>query len=144
MALTVRRTAVGADTLERELATRVMFRVSGLYGLGRTSIEIPISEHESISSGQIVTTLDPESDPSASVGVADFDVGTLRMRNGIQLVFAGLHDVVKSAKVDRPLLNPPRGLIITDARINSDYSGWEAESCLDFLPGSLWSGAGGG
>jgi hypothetical protein len=144
MALAVRGNAVGADRLEHELATRVMFRVSGMYGLGRTPIEIPISEHEFIDSGQIVTTLDPESDPSASVGVADFEAGTVRMRNGIQLVFVGLHDVVKSAKVDRPLLNPPRGLIVTDARINPDYSGWEAESCLDFLPGSLWSGAGGG
>lgn len=144
MALAVRRTAVGTDSLESELATRVMFRVSGMYGLGRKSIEVPISEHESIDSGQIVMTLDPETDPSASVGVADFGAGTVRMRNGIQLVFTGLHEVVKSGKVDRPLLNPPRGLSVTDARINPDYSGWEAESCLDFLPGSLWSGAGGG
>jgi hypothetical protein len=89
-------------------------------------------------------TLDPEVDASAHAGVADFEQNTMRMRSGFQLMFSGLHELIADEKCDRSLLNPPRGLSITDARINPDYSGWEAQSCIDFLPGSMWSSAGGG
>jgi len=138
------RTEGGLQQHEEELATRVMFRVTGLYGLVRQSRPVPISQTDSIDSGPVLLTLDPEADASANVGVADFETGKMRMRYGVQLVFAGLHDLVREGKHDRALLNPPRGISITDARINPDYDGWEAQSCVDFLPGSMWSSAGGG
>jgi hypothetical protein len=121
-----------------------MIRVAGLYGLGRNEIKIPVSRTESVDSGPIVMTLDPESESSGNLGVLDFQEHSLRMRNGIQLVFGGLHDVVKGEEYDRALLNPPRGLAVTEATINPGYCGWEARTCVDFLPGSMWSGSGGG
>jgi hypothetical protein len=144
MAVDVRETKPGLLGHDDELASRVMFRISGLYGLIRETVSVPISPTESVDSGPTLMTLDPEADASANVGVADFEKNTLRMRNGVQLVFGGLHALVTSGAYDRALLNPPRGVSITDAKINPDYSGWEAQSCLDFLPGSMWSGAGGG
>lgn len=143
MALAPEKIAVG-ELGHDDVATRLMFRVSGLYGLGRSSFPVPISEHETVDSGQLLMTLDPEADASANVGVVDFAQGTMRMRNGVQVVFPGLHQVVKAGKIERSLLNPPRGIAITDARIPPDYAGWEAQSCLEFLPGSMWSGAAGG
>jgi hypothetical protein len=144
MAVDVRETGAGLLGHDEELATRVMFRISGLYGLIREHVSVPISPSESVDSGPTLITLDPEADASANVGVIDFGENTMRTRYGVQLVFGGLHKLVTSGGYDRALLNPPRGVSVTDAKINPDYSGWEAKSCVDFLPGSMWSGAGGG
>jgi hypothetical protein len=129
---------------DEELTDRVMVRIAGLYGLVRDEVQVPVSASESIDSGPVLLTLDPEADASANVGVADFGKNTMRLRYGVQIAFGGLHELVKGGDYDRSLLNPPRGVSVTDAKINPDYSGWEAQSCLDFLPGSMWSGAGGG
>lgn len=129
---------------DEELADRLMFRMAGLWGFTRQSIQVPVSTTKSVDSGTALMMLDPETDASANVGVADFKENKIRMRYGVQLVFTGLHELVKSGEYDRSLLDPPRGISITDARINPDYDGWEAQSCVDFLPGSMWSGAGGG
>lgn len=144
MAVDVKDTESGLLGHDEELTDRVMVRIGGLYGLVREQVQVPVSPSKSVDSGPILITLDPEADASANVGVADFEKGTMRMRYGVQLVFGGLHSLVASGDYDRALLNPPRGVSITDAKINPDYSGWEAQSCLDFLPGSMWSGAGGG
>lgn len=144
MAVYTRDPGPGLLGHDEELTDRVMIRISGLYGLVREQVQVPVSASESIDSGPILLTLDPEADASANVGVADFGKGTMRMRYGVQLAFGGLHKLVVSGDYDRALLNPPRGVSVTDAKINPDYSGWEAQSCLDFLPGSMWSGAGGG
>jgi hypothetical protein len=129
---------------EGKTSDRVLFRISGLYGLVRGQQQVPVSPTETVDSGPVLLTLDPESDPSASMGVADFEASRMRMRNTLQFSFGGLLDLAKSGNYDRALLNPPRGISTTDATINPDYSGWEAQTCLDFLPGSMWSGAGGG
>jgi len=129
---------------DEELADRLMFRMSGLWGFTRQSIQVPVSMTKSVDSGMAFMMLDPEADASANVGVADFQQNKIRMRYGVQLVFMGLHELGRSGEYDRSLLDPPRGISITDARINPDYAGWEAQSCVDFLPGSMWSGAGGG
>lgn len=136
------RAGIGAE--EAELATRVVTRIAGLSGLVREQVQVPLSATESVGSGPILLTLDPEADASANVGVIDFENNTMRMRYGVQIAFGGLHELVKSGEYDRALLNPPRGVSVTEAKINPDYSGWEAQSCVDFLPGSMWSGAGGG
>ncbi len=129
---------------DEELTDRLMFRMSGLWGFTRQSIQVPVSMTKSVDSGTAFMMLDPEADASANVGVADFQQNKIRMRYGVQLVFSGLHELVRSGEYDRSLLDPPRGISITDARINPDYAGWEAQSCVNFLPGSMWSGAGGG
>lgn len=144
MALDVKEARAGLLGHQEELARRVMFGISGMYGITRESFAVPISRTESVDSGPCFMTLDPEVDASAHAGVADFEQNTMRMRSGFQLMFSGLHELIADEKCDRSLLNPPRGLSITDARINPDYSGWEAQSCIDFLPGSMWSSAGGG
>lgn len=144
MALQEQQHPAGTFGHGEELASRVMFRVSGLYGITRESIPISVSPTESIDSGPTILTLDPEADASANVGVVDFGPNTMRMRNGLQLVFSGLHKLVASGDYDRALMNPPRGVSITTAKINPDYSGWQSETCIDFLPGSLWSSTGGG
>jgi hypothetical protein len=121
-----------------------MVRTSGFFAFIRKPVQVPVSPTESIDSGAILMSLDPETDASSNVGVVDFKENKMRMRNTIQLAFHGLRELALSGDYDRALLNPPRGVMVTDARINPDYSGWEAQSCLDFLPGSMWSGAGGG
>lgn len=123
---------------------RVVFRVSCLYGLCRESVQLPLNEDESIDSGPICVTIDPDSDSSGNVGIIDFARRTLRVRYAVQLVFPGLHDLVVRGKHDLALLNPPRAVATDDCTVTGDYSGWHAKGCVDFLPGSLWSGAGGG
>jgi hypothetical protein len=144
MAIDVGIQGFGLAGREEEATDRVMVRTSGFYAFAREPVQVPVSPTESIDSGAVLLTLDPESDASANVGVADFKENTMRMRNTIQATFHGLREVAASGEYDRSLLNPPRGIMFTDVKIDPDYSGWEAQSCLDFLPGSIWSGAGGG
>jgi hypothetical protein len=144
MAVDVMHAGPGPLGHDEELAQRLMFRVTGLWGFNQENVSVPVSTTKSVDSGRALMMLDPETDASANVGVADFGENKIRMRYGVQLVFEGLHELVRSGEYDRSLLDPPRGIAITDARINPDYAGWEAQSCVDFLPGSVWSGAGGG
>jgi hypothetical protein len=134
----------GVRESESTIADQVMFRIAGLYAFARESVRVRVSPTESVDSGLASITLDPEADASTHTGVADFEKGTIRMRYGAQVIFPGLHELVRSEGYDRSLLNPPRATAMTDCRINKDYDGWEAQTCIEFLPGSMWSAAGGG
>jgi|ERR1019366_7637077 hypothetical protein len=126
-----------------EPTERVIFRVAGLYGLSKESVPFPVSQTESIDSGPVSITLDPESH-SANLGIIDFDRCYLRVRYGIHGVFPGMHQLVMSGKHDLSLLGPVRAVATDECKVTPDMSGWRALGCLDFLPGSIWAGASGG
>jgi hypothetical protein len=135
---------IAARRGRQDAPDRVLFRVSALYGLSRGSVRLPLNRTESIESGQVCVTIDPEADPSGNIGMIDFTRRTLRVRYGCQVIFPGLHDLVMSGKFDPNLLRPPRAVATDDCTVTPDYSGWRALGCIDFLPGSIWAGAGGG
>jgi hypothetical protein len=123
---------------------RVMFRVAGLYGLSSEGVELPLNERESIHSGPVSITLDPESDPGSNSGLIDYERRYLKVSYGIQAVFPGLYDLVTSGDHDPGLLNPVRAVATDECSVTPELTGWRALGCLDFLPGSVWSGATGG
>jgi hypothetical protein len=123
---------------------RVIFRLAGLYGICREGIKVPLNERESIESGPVTLMLDPESPEGTNFGIMDFARKKLRVRYNVQLVFPGLYDLITSGKYDSELLNPVRATATDDCEVTDDYSGWRALGRMDFLPGSMWSGAGGG
>jgi hypothetical protein len=127
-----------------EVVEHVLFRVTAMYGLCREGVSLPLSTEESIDSGPICVTIDPDGDPAGNVGIIDFERRKLRVRYAVQLVFPGLHDLVLGGQHDLALLNPPRAVATDDCTVTGDYTGWHAKGCVDFLPGSLWAGAGGG
>jgi hypothetical protein len=129
---------------EPEPSTRVVFRVAGLYGISHEGMRFPLNAEEAIDSGQVVLMLDPESPPATNIGIADFDQLALRVRYGVQAVFPGLHDLVLSGRHSPSLLAPIRATATDQCTIEPDLSGWHARGCLEFLPGSMWSGAKGG
>jgi hypothetical protein len=122
---------------------RVVFRVSGLYGVSNHSVPFPVSETESIESGIVSITLDPDS-PNGNVGIIDFDRRYLRVKYNVHAVFPGLHKLVMSGKHDLSLLGPVRATATDECAVNEEMTGWRALGCMDFLPGSLWAGASGG
>jgi len=147
--MTTAEESLSVEALEQrrakpEPSTRVIFRVAGLYGISAEGMKMPLNSEESIDSGQIVLMLDPDSPPNTSMGIADFDQLALRVRYGVQAVFPGLHDLVLSGRHDASLLSPIRAIATDDCTIEPDLSGWRARGCLEFLPGSMWSGAKGG
>lgn len=144
MTLTLDEVAARRHEQESETADRVLFTVSGLYGLSRGSVDLPVSARETIESGQICVTIDPLSDPSGNIGILDYERRSLRVRYGVQMVFPGLHELVTSGNHDLSLLSPPRAVATDDCTVTPELSGWRALGCIDFLPGSLWAGAGGG
>jgi len=125
-------------------AERVLFSVKALYGLSRQSVSLPLNESESIESGQICITLDPDADVTSNVGIIDYDLGRLTVRYGAQAVFPGLYKLVTEGRYDSSLLNPVRVTATDQCTLTPDFSGWHAVGCLDFLPGSIWAGAAGG
>jgi hypothetical protein len=66
MALQEQQHRAGTFGVGEDQATRVMFRVSGLYAITRESIPISVSPTETIDSGPTILTLDPEADASAN------------------------------------------------------------------------------
>lgn len=141
--------ALTVDELEERRAkpeptSRVIFGVTGLYGIAPRGMRMPLNSEEYVDSGQIVLMLDPDSPPNMNIGIADFDNLALRVRYGVQGVFPGLHDLVLSGRHDPSLLAPIRATATDDCTIEPDLSGWHARGCLEFLPGSMWSGAKGG
>jgi len=134
---------IAARRLRRQPSDRVVFRVSGLYGVSNESVPFPISETESIDTGIVSITLDPES-PSGNLGIIDFDKRYLRVTYNVHTVFPGLHKLVMSGNHDLGLLGPVRATATDECAINEEMTGWRALGCMDFLPGSLWSGASGG
>ena len=127
------------------LATgRVLFAVKGIYGLSKHSIRLPLNERESIDSGQICATADPDADPSCNLGVIDFERGALTIRYGAQAIFPGLLELLSQGRYDPGLLQPVRAVATDQCTLTPDYRAWRALGCLEFLPGSIWAGADGG
>lgn len=124
--------------------SRVTFGVSDLYGLSRHSMRMPLGNGESIESGQVCITLDPDADPTQNVGIAEFAEKRIVVRYGVQAVFPGLYELVTRGGYEPDLLNPVRATATDECTINEEMNGWRALGCLEFLPGSLWAGAGGG
>ncbi|MGN9913958.1 hypothetical protein ACTMTJ_41150 [Phytohabitans sp. LJ34] len=135
---------IAARRLQADPADRVIFRVAGLYGVSTHSAPFPISKTESIDSGVVSITLDPESGASGNVGIMDFEKRYLRVRYNVHAVFPALHELVMSGKHDLSLLGPVRATATDECAVTEDYSGWRALGCMDFLPGSIWAGASGG
>lgn len=135
---------LNARRAKPEPTNRVIFGINGLYGISHEGMDMPLNEKESIKSGQIVLMLDPEAPQSMNIGIADFDQLALRVRYGVQAVFPGLHELVLSGNHSPSLLAPIRATATDDCTIEPDLSGWHARGCLEFLPGSMWSGAKGG
>lgn len=134
-----------AERRVRESPTdQVVFRVAGLYGVSRESVPFPVNATESIDSGPVSITLDPEAGASGNVGIIHFDKRYLRVRYNAHMVFPGMHELVMSGKHDLSLLGPVRATATDECAVSEDMSGWHALGCMDFLPGSLWSGASGG
>lgn len=127
-----------------EPAQRIIFRVAGLYGFSKESVDLPLSHTEKIESGPVAITLDPEADPGGNLGLVDFDARYLRVRYNIHAVFPGIHTLVTSGKHDLSLLGPVRAVATDECTLTPDLTGWRALGCLDFLPGSIWAGASGG
>lgn len=123
---------------------RVVFRVADLYGVCPEGFELPLNEHETIHSGPASLSIDPDADPLANLGIVDFPAKKLRVRYGAQLVFPGLHELVVRGDFDPSLLRPVKATATDDCTVTDDYTGWHALGTLEFLPGSVWAGAGGG
>ena len=134
---------IEARRAEADPTDKVVFGVRGLYGTSLNSVEFPVSATESIDSGPISVTLDPESH-AGNVGLIDFDRRYLRVTYDAHVVFPGIHKLVMSGQHDLSLLGPVRVTATDECAVSEDYSGWRALGCLDFLPGSLWAGAKGG
>src|SRR6202040_1125156 len=117
--------------------------VSGLYGLCPEGVVVPLGAASPINSGPVAVTIDPDADPSCNLGMIDFAENKLKVRYGVQAVFPALYDLVISGDHDRGLLNPVRIVATDDCTLTPNLMGWRALGCLDFLPGSAWSGAGG-
>jgi hypothetical protein len=141
--LAVSAEEIAARRLREQPADRVVVRVAGLYGISTESVPFPISETESIDSGVVSITQDPEG-AAGSLGILDFEKRYMRVRYNIQAVFPGLHELVMSGKHDLSLLGPVRATATDECAVNDELTGWRALGCMDFLPGSLWAGASGG
>lgn len=128
----------------RKSADRVAFRIYGLYGLSFDGMRMPLNKDEHIESGQVCVTMDPDAESSCNLGIVDFDQGRLRVKYGAQMVFPGLYRLITDGRYHPSLLHPVRAVATDDCTLTEDLSGWHALGCLDFLPGSIWAGAGGG
>ena len=126
------------------LARRVMFRVNALFGLSKQSVPMPLSRTEAVESGQICLTLDPDPDPGANTGLIDYEERKLVVRYGVQAVFPGLFQLIRSGNYDPSLLHPVRAVATDECTLTGDFGGFRALGCLEFLPGSIWAGADGG
>ncbi len=141
--------AIAGRRKSQEPVERVMFSVKALYGLSRESVRMPLSKKQSIDSGQICVTIDPEASGDGNIGVIDYTEradcgGKLKVRYAVQAVFPGLYDLVRSGSHDPTLFYPVRIVATDECTLTADRSGWHALGCLDFLPGSVWAGATGG
>jgi hypothetical protein len=122
----------------------VVFRVGALYGVCPNGVDIPLGGDASVNSGPVTVTIDPEADGSCNLGVVDFAAHSLTVRYGVQAVFPALYDLMRDGDHDPALLNPVRMVATDDCTLTPNLMGWRALGCLEFLPGSVWSGAKGG
>ncbi|MGP4028725.1 hypothetical protein [Actinomadura sp. 3N407] len=127
-----------------EPTEKTVFRVAGLYGFCREGLPFPVSRTETIDSGPISISMDPESDSMTNLGVIDYENCYLRVRYSGHMIFPGIHELVTSGKHDLSLLGPVRATATDECIVEPDLSGWRALGTLDFLPGSIWAGAAGG
>ena len=137
--------AVEARRRQQLVPDRVVFHVSGLYGLCTPGTTVPLgAKGAPIESGPISVTIDPDADPSCNLGVIHFSENKLTIRYGVQAVFPALYELASSGKHDPGLFNPVRIVATDDCTLTPNLMGWRALGCLDFLPGSIWAGAAGG
>lgn len=138
--------AIATRRIEQQesAAERVTFGVKSLYGLSRQSVPLPINDSQTIESGQVCVTVDPDADHIGNIGMVDYSAGTLKVRYAVQAVFPGLYEMLRSGRHDPALLAPVRMVATDDCILTGDMKGWHAQGCLDFLPGSIWAGAAGG
>ena len=127
-----------------EPTDRLIFRVGGLYGTSKHSAPFPISATESIDSGLVSLSIDPEAAASGNIGLIDYESCYLRVRYNVSGVFPAIHQLVMGGKHDLSLLGPVRATATDSCEVEPDMSGWRALGYMDFLPGSLWAGASGG
>jgi hypothetical protein len=136
--------AVDARRHREIVPERVVFHVSSLYGLCSQGIEVPLDDGRSMATGPLTVTMDPDADPGSNLGVIDFGEQRLTVRYGVQAVFPALYELASTEEHDPSLLCPVRMVATDDCSVSEDYMGWRALGCLDFLRGSVWSGATGG
>ena len=136
--------AVEARRRQQVTPDRVVFRVCGLYGLCPQGTTVPLGAAGEIASGPIAVTIDSDADQSCNIGMIDFTENKLKVRYGVQVVFPALFELASSGKHDAGLLNPVRMIATDDCTLTPNLMGWRALGCLDFLTGSIWSGAAGG
>jgi len=123
---------------------QVVFGIKAVYGLSTHDVTMPLNERDSIESGQIAVTIDPDFDPAFNIGVIDYERLKLKVRYGVQIVFPGMWKMVTEGKHDPSLLNPVRAMATDTCTVTEDLRGWHALGLLQFLPGSIWAGAEGG
>ena len=138
------REAVEARRRKQIESDRIVFRLSGLYGLCPEGTRAPLGPGREIETGPVTLTLDPDADPNCNIGFIDFTENKLKVRYGVQAVFPALYDLVIEGGHDPSLLNPVRMIATDDCTLTPNLMGWRALGCLDFLPGSIWAGAAGG
>lgn len=144
MSTTLTPQAVAERRQKQVVPDRVMFRVSGLYGLAPQGGTLPVGGGRTVHSGPVALMADPDADPSCNTGIVDFKNNTLKVRYGAHAVFPGLYDLVAAGNHDPGLLTPVRLIATDECELTPGAMGWRALGCLDFLPGSVWSGAAGG
>lgn len=136
-----------AGVVERpatKVADRAVFRIVALYGVSKESVRMPLTRTHAIDSGQMTLSLDPDPSPAGNVGTIDFSQLSVTVRYDAQLIFPGLHSLLRESRFEPSLLGPVRVTATDKCQVTEDYSGWRAAGCLEFLPGSIWSGAKGG
>ncbi len=144
-----RSLALKDDSVETEQpktqeGNQVLFRVTSLYGISRSGMELPINRSESIETGPITITLDPDSEKSCNLGIMNLESGRMNVRYGIQAVFPALHRLLAQETEENALLNPPRAVSNNTCTLFDDRKGFLAQGVVEFLPGSLWSATKGG
>ncbi len=123
---------------------QVLFRVTSLYGISNSGMKLPINRSESIETGPVTITLDPDSEKSCNLGIMNLESGRMNVRYGIQVVFPALHQLLAQETEENALLNPPRAVSNNSCTLFDDGKGFLAQGAVEFLPGSLWSGTKGG
>lgn len=137
--------AVEARRSQQAEPEKVIFRVTALFGVCPEGVTAPMGADGAVlESGPIGVTIDPDADPSCNLGVLDFADNKLKVRYGVQAVFPALYDLAAADRHDPSLLNPVRMVATDDCTLTPNLMGWRALGCLDFLRGSVWSGAKGG
>jgi len=123
---------------------QVTFYVTKLYGISTHSVEMPINKTSGLESGQVCLTIDPDVSSAGNIGVIDYAKSRLDVRYSAQIVFPGLYKLITDGGYDPQLLAPIQAVATDRCTLAPDMTGWHAVGCLEFLPGSYWSGAQGG